>query len=278
MDEQTTVSFILQYGREMDAPLEIFIAMFNQPLFVLKGILGQGVKIASINQLGGKSEVLKACRLDQSDDGRKKLYIIDGDLDLLTGAPKPRLKYLYRLRAYCFENLIITNRSILELGSETEPNTPPDQLEQRLDFPHWISTTTRGLLSLFILYGVARRLSPTVQTIGFNVHQLCTSTAHGLVLSNEKVRSRMRSLIRKVLQHSNLVSVRAVRKEVQLRASRYNPREYVISGKDYLFPLLRAKLRSEVNCREASDNIKVRLARHYDVAREPFLARRLRSL
>jgi len=31
VDEQTTVSFILQYGREMEAPLEIFIAMFNQP-------------------------------------------------------------------------------------------------------------------------------------------------------------------------------------------------------------------------------------------------------
>jgi hypothetical protein len=31
MDEQATVSAILQYGREMDAPSEIFIEMFNHP-------------------------------------------------------------------------------------------------------------------------------------------------------------------------------------------------------------------------------------------------------
>ena len=271
------LAFLKRFYNDIDIYIED-VTCHNMVLIVLKGILGHDVRLTSVNQLGGKEEVVKACKLDQQDDGRKKLYIVDGDLDLLAGRRKPKLKHLYRLRAYCFENLIITERAAIEIASEAEPNTPPAQLAQRLGYPNWITVTTKSLLSLFILYGIARKLAPELMTVGFNVHSLCTQTAGSPVLSGAKIRARMRSVFRQMLGRSDQRAINIARLEIETRANGYNPSDYIISGKDYLLPLLRAKLGAEVRLRGNVDELKVRLARHYDVAREPFLARRLRRI
>jgi hypothetical protein len=79
----------------------------NMHLLVFRRLLGDQVKLRSINQVGDRSRVIAACRADQVNDGRKRLYVIDGDFDILLEKRKPRLKYLYRLRAYDIENILM---------------------------------------------------------------------------------------------------------------------------------------------------------------------------
>jgi hypothetical protein len=92
--------------------IEIFVednASPNMHLFICRAVLGGRVKLTSVNPLGGRDAVLDACRRDQAVRPGKRLYVIDGDLDLIMGRSKPRLKHLYRFRAYCVENLLIVH-------------------------------------------------------------------------------------------------------------------------------------------------------------------------
>jgi hypothetical protein len=271
------LAFLKRHYNDVDIFIED-MTCHNMALFVFRNILGPSIKLRSVNQLGGRTEIIKACALDQANDGRKKLYIIDGDLDLLTGAPKPRLKHLYRLRAYCFENLVISDKAVLELASESDSNTPPYILATKIDHPKWISTTTNALLSLFVLYAVARKLCPSLITIGFNVHQMCDHKRGGPILSGAKVRARMRALFREMLSSKTLLVLRAARRQVAVNAQQYSRADCLVSGKDYLCPLLRAHLKLKANFRGNVEDLKVRLARHYDPRNEEFLARRLRAI
>lgn len=272
----------LAYLKRFYNDIEIFIediTSHNKALFVFKRVLGERVKLTSVNQLGGRAHVLNACKLDQQDDGRKKIYIIDADFDLLTGRRKPKLKYLYRLRAYCVENLLISNCAIVELASEIESNTPPDQLDLRLKHRSWLSENSESLKSLFVAYGVSAKLELNIPSISFNVHRLCVRTTGGAeILSASKIRSRMRSFCRQCIAVIGLPAFRAERARIAGRVTGFPNPDHMISGKDYLLPLLQARLRSEIKFTGGIDELRVRLARHYEVGQEPFLARRLRSV
>jgi hypothetical protein len=270
------LGFLKRFYNDVDIYIED-VSGHNMALLVLRAILGNKVRLTSISQLGGKKEIIKACKLDQIDDGRKKLYIIDGDYDCLTGARKPGLRYLYRLRCYCIENLLISNEAVLAIAVETLTNVSPDKIEPILDHETWMHNTYSSLLPLFIIYAVAVMLSPEIATTGFNVFKLCIQSKDGPILAESKIRSRMRSVIREVLKHAKLDTVRKLRQEVQTRAKQYREGD-VLSGKDYLLPLLFARLRAVIKFHGSMEEFKVRLAARYDVACEPFLARRLRSV
>jgi hypothetical protein len=48
---------------------------------LFRKILPHDVRLASVNQVGNRQSVVEACKKDQADRGRPKLYIIDGDFD-----------------------------------------------------------------------------------------------------------------------------------------------------------------------------------------------------
>lgn len=77
--------------------IEIFVEDKSSPNLWLKLIrkyLPRDIRLSSVTVLGCRDNVIRACRADQIWDNRKKLYIIDGDLDLLQGRRKPRLRHL----------------------------------------------------------------------------------------------------------------------------------------------------------------------------------------
>jgi hypothetical protein len=55
----------------------------NMWLNLIRRCLPPDVRLRSINQVGDRVSVIAACRHDQTNSGRSRLYIIDGDLDQL---------------------------------------------------------------------------------------------------------------------------------------------------------------------------------------------------
>jgi hypothetical protein len=262
--------------------IEIFVedsSCHNMSLAVFRRILGPTVRLTSVNQLGGRDAVLKACRLDQANDQRKKLYIIDGDLDLLLGRRKPKLRHLYRLRAYCVENLILTEEAVLHVCMMSMTNMKPQDLALRLDFHAWLEDIERKLTGLFHVYAVAHEADSSIATVSFPVKTLCTETPQGAILAWEKITARARAVYRALMR---VLPVRAA------RASRLNmvshmrtsglPDWYFISGKDYIFPILYLRLRRLFRYRGQMEQLKVQMAMVYDADMDPFLTRRLRTI
>ena len=165
---------------------------------ILKKILPEGVKFEDPIQLGGRNRVLEECRRDQANDGRKRLYIIDADLDLLIGKPKPRLKHLYRLRAYCIENYLLNETALIDVATFLDVDASPEQARMKLDFEEWINSNRDILKNLFICYASSNHLSEQHQTIGYSVTRLAKSHPSSDILCPSKSGIRVFYLYRKV--------------------------------------------------------------------------------
>lgn len=73
------------------------------------------VKINDITPLGCKANVLKAYDDQLKTSNRKKIFIVDGDLDLIIGTNRKSENNLVVLDSYCIENYIVDERASLEL-------------------------------------------------------------------------------------------------------------------------------------------------------------------
>lgn len=250
----------------------------NMWVRLLSKIIKPGTRLRSINMLGGKQAVLDACAADQLDDGRRKLYIIDGDFEILQGKRKRSLKFLYRLRAYCVENILLSPRAATNIALEIDPNATEVRARLNFDYPDFLSSVAEKLRRLFALYAVANKLCPTVQTVAFSVSNLCTRAPSGeLVLDDGLVRARENAMIRQMLNQvpkSNIRTelVAAQRRAEDLRGFR------CVSGKDYLFPLFESRMRLRLGYKGSTEQLKVRLANHFTNSNEGFFCRRLSAL
>lgn len=261
--------------------IEIFVEdTSNRNMWVrlLTQVLPPGVRLRSINMLGGRKAVEDACAADQSEDGRRKLFITDGDFDHLTGKSKPRLKFLYRLRSYCVENILVSERAITYIAMETDPMISDTVARAKFDFKSFSDDISRNLKSLFELYAVCIKLCPSLRTVSYPVVDLCTRSANGeLVLDGALVAARKRALKRAMLGlvarseiRSHLLSTRARSSAISAMRS--------VSGKDYIFPLLENRMRIRLGFKGNSEQLKVRLAGHFERAMEPYFGRRVAAI
>ena len=251
----------------------------NMYVFIFRKLLGDDVHLTSVTPVGDRERVLEACKLDQVIDGRKKLYVIDGDFDHFLGRPKPRLRHLYRLRAYCIENILLDEVAVVNVGVEDDTNATERQISTRLKFDSWISELVGILLPLFITYAAARELQPSLQTVGYSVVRLCDQTDEGLRLSEKKVRVRIREVARAVIIAKKLQQYCDCRKRITSYVRNNSiPGEHLISGKDYIFPVFISRMVNVVSHRGNANRLKVRLARNYNPQVDRWLARRIRAL
>ena len=269
----------LGYLKKRYNDIEIFVedtSNHNMWLRVIQNIVPSTVRLSSVNMLGGRSSVLAACRLDQNNDGRKKLYIIDGDFDFLLGRPKPRLRHLYRIRGYCIENILLRPESMLEVGVDARPMCTKEDIENLMDYPSFLGDHEAKLTTLFIAYATAHKVAPNLKTTSYSVMKLTTQVGGCPTLNANKIDHRIMQIVREA---SRIVGVRAfksVRREVQRTSLTLNL-DQIVSGKDYLFPLVWVRLRSTCGYSGSMEQLKIHLAREHSPKYEPWFARRLQS-
>ena len=218
----------------------------NMWLFLLEKLLPDGVRLTSINLLGGRDRVIAACRLDQVQELRPKLYIIDADFGILLGKHKPKLKYLYRLRAYCVENMLIREGALVKFGMMSKPKASQQDVEASIQFDVWIKEVCDRLGPLFQLYAAATELDRSIETVGRSVTTLFEQTSGGVELSARKVGRRMREVARAIVRSTALLALKESFRRIRQRVEAIGADKW-ISGKHYIFPLLRIMLRRTVS-------------------------------
>jgi hypothetical protein len=204
-------------------------------VLLFRRILPEHIHLTSVNQAGDRNSVIGACRRDQANDGRMKLYLIDGDFDHYKGRRRPRLKYLYRLRGYCVENILIKEAAAVAVGAEADTNSSEHDIRRRLDFQVWIKEIIRKLRSLFIVYSAAEALGVGVGTVSFNVNRLCERQGREQVLSDKKIMSRMFEVSRAIRRSCGLTRYKEELRRIRgnLESMRISA-DLLISGKNYL--------------------------------------------
>jgi len=260
--------------------IEIFVEdtkNVNMWVELIRRIIPAHIRLKSVNQLGGRDRVIAACKADQSDDGRRKLYIIDGDFDHILGKLKPAMKFLYRLKAYCLENIFISESSVKYVGAASKPDCTEQQIVSDFSFQNWHASVSRLLIPLFRAYAVAHSLAPSMTTTGYSVTNFYDHTAQGPTLSKEKIGRHIIKILRHARQSCAKEDLRRKWREVKNNSNALGVSQCV-SGKDYLFPIFHLRMCKVLSFRGTPEQLKVHLARAFDPKMEPWLCRRLRAL
>ncbi len=249
--------------------LDVFVedtASRNLYEVLLNRVLGEQASVSRVFQLGGREEVIEACRDDQAIRDRKRIYIIDGDYDILTGQEQPNLKHLYRLSVYCSENLVVSDQSLIEVAYECNPNESKEALRERLAFDDFSNEIQVRLFSLLVTYLAAHILDNTIQTISYNVTQLIVEHGGQVEVSPAKVEARIHEITLRLeasVGKERLQSVVEAAKQALNDAPQ--PIFRLLSGKTYVIPLVFHFLHRKASYRGSARELVVRLARHCEL-------------
>jgi hypothetical protein len=260
--------------------IEIYVEDTSNPtmwLRVLKRILPNTVRMQSVSPLGGRKNVVDACRLDQAEDGRKKLYIIDADFDYLTNRKKPRLRHLYRINAYCIENVLLQPSCIVELCVDLSTNSNILKAYSELDFPGMIGVHEELLRKLFLVYATSQEVRTGVQTVQFSTYKLMSNVSGMWQFEVDKLRRRVLHVVRESINAVGLSVFSKKRRELRARATAL-PFHKVVSGKDYILPIVWQRVCKRFGYRGNEEQFKIQLAKEFRPEFEPWLSRRLLRL
>jgi len=270
----------LGYLKAAANDIEVFVedsACPNMWVKLLRNFLPDGTKLNSVNILGSRKNVLAACRADQQDDNRKKIYIIDADLDIILKAPKPRLKYLYRLKSYCSENYLINEDSLTEVSTYFDTECSAAVAQMKLGYEDWFVQNGALLEKLFAYYAAASVLAPGTKTVSFSVYKLQEEGGNEFNLCPRKVNQRIFEVTRILLAAAPKGEVRSVLSACSDVAGKATAM-HSVSGKDYLLPLIFERVKRKFGVSVNRNVFKVMLASHVKPERDRWLAARLKKL
>jgi hypothetical protein len=227
---------------------------------LLNKALGTKFKIEQVFPLGNREQVIEECRKNQTSDGRKKVYIVDGDFHILNDSTAPSLNGLFVLPRYCVENYLFCENAICQTADEEECEMEIDQIKATIDFDSWLTENESLLLDLFIVYAICFKHIPHEQTVGYKVSKLCNSNSG--VVNPEKVKARKDDLTVKLINH---FGEERLNTEIEIIKERIKEKDKkllrFVSGKDYLLPLLITRLQSFLRFPSNSIAVRLRLAK-----------------
>jgi len=242
----------------------------NMHVRMISNILAGAGKITNVFPLYSRRNVLEAALADEGTDSRK-IFIVDGDLDQLSGIDVPLNARLHRIGAYSVENLLISERSLLELACECSTELDIRELTRSVQFDSVKRTVVRALLPLFEVYAVVAKCDLSIKTVSFSVARLYETRGKNIYLLISEIRKRISDVRRQIVGQIGWQAFKLAVLDVRRNGRVILDLSNVISGKDYLLPMVHAYLRVVLNFRDSFDGLRVRLARHFDPDTAPEL-------
>jgi len=130
------------YTEDKSGDKEFYRALFER-------LTNGRIRINDITPMGCKASVLKAYDEQDESSTRKKLFIVDGDLDLVIATNRKPESNLVILDSYCIENYIIDEKAGVELIYYSDGTTDKSTIAKKLNFKKWIGYNKKDLIDLF---------------------------------------------------------------------------------------------------------------------------------
>ena len=219
--------------------------------------------------LGGKSRVIEACKIDQKKRDTKRIYIVDGDLDLINDTNEKDLNHFFVLKKYCIENYLIQEAPLIEIIHDNVLIDKED-IQKILCFNNWIKGISNELIELFIHYALCKKHIPTEPTISLGIGKLCTQKDKITILHTSNCNQRIEELKSKLI---DAISESEYNEEIyylrQTWPSNVENALAIVSGKDYLLPLTEFRLQKFKRIKSFNmhrETLRIRLAKLIDIS------------
>lgn len=231
-----TISLFFKSKNDVD----IFIEDSNDEEFykVLLSRLTAGKKINKIISCKCKTELIKACEADQSDRKRKRIYLVDADLDLILGTNRIDLKYFFVLDRYCIENYLLDEEGILEM-LHTNIVLDKSAIKKQLTFTNYLKSISHSLIEMFLHYAITHLHKMGTKTVSNSVGTFCKQVKSITVLDASKVELKIQELRDEIIIKIGEDAYNEIIYQLrQTWPSNYQTLISIVSAKDYILPLL----------------------------------------
>jgi hypothetical protein len=245
--------------------LDIYVEDTNDTVFyteLFRRIAPQGLTVARVFEAGGRTEVIaKARKHDFS--ARRALFLIDGDFEWVRGEPAPFPHRVYRLDAYCIENLLLHEDAAARVLIEEEVLSEEDA-KAGLRFGEWMEDVTRNLLDLIIWFATLNAANASEATVGLGVGSVLTPSKKGIPpqLDTSKVANLLADTQARAAAAIGASKANELSESVRRRIESLPLPADVISGKDFLLPLFEYHLWGRMNRKTLRKSLRIRLARN----------------
>lgn len=218
----------------------------------------EGVTISRVVALGGCASVKSAAR--DYNGLRPALFLIDGDFPWVRGEDPPSISRLYRLECYCVENLLLNQRLVCAVSAE-ELMCDPADAERALRYAQW-RKGAEVLIPLFARLAVLNQIAPEMVTTGAGYSKLVIADGeHNLPrLCERKVAEKIAEVDALIIDRVGRDKAVDLVSEIEGRISSLPEKLLVVSGKDFLLPLLYFFVKNATGTRITMAQFRYRLA------------------
>lgn len=224
------------YTEDEDKDKKFYTLLFKRLLD------GTGVVVNDIHPLGTCEQVIKHCK-DDSDTTMPKIYIIDGDIYLMT-TPRETENHLYILDSYCMENKVIDENAYYKVFELLDPFHELEEIKAKVDYNTMMGEAEAPFMKLHCHMAVCK------ETLGVHKRKSAQDVMSSGSISSTKVNNLCTSIVTDVSTHSGLdvayIENAVSEKMALFPASRDNLMKYV-SGKDYLINYIDAYSKKRLN-------------------------------
>lgn len=249
---------------------------FYKVLF--KKLLKSEITINDVTPLGSKETVIKRCN-EEPDNGRKKIFIIDGDIYFIHGKNIPTSKNLYVLEGYCIENFLIDKEAIIHFLYMNCGTKPKEQIESELNYNDWLSEYSEMFIDLFIHFALINYFGGYFTL--FNANKYHVKNDEEIVFQTELVNADILKIKEEIFKIVSVEEYKLKHEELNLKWTNCIENLItIVSGKDYLIPLLLLKTQQfkKSKALPTLEEIKFSLVHSSNLNRLSSLKQRIESL
>ena len=109
---------------------------------LLRRLINPNIRLNDVTPLGSRKNVIDRCRAEP-ENNRRKIFIVDADIFLVSGRKTPELPNLFVLDAYCVENLVLDEASAVEYIYGESGTISKEEIKTGLNFTEWLSSYAR---------------------------------------------------------------------------------------------------------------------------------------
>ncbi|HEX5127172.1 MAG TPA: DUF4435 domain-containing protein [Rhodocyclaceae bacterium] len=234
---------------------------------LLSRALPDGSRIEEIFPIGDRRAVVDAWKKDRSRKGRPRLYIVDGDIYLLSGDYVRCSKRLFVHSLYAVENYLVCKDAILELLEEENPELDAAEGARSFGYEDWISEL-EPLQDLFAIFSVSFMFRPELATINLGMGPFLNEDR----ISRAKVDAFYDTRWQLLCKTADVVAMKVALQEVRRRQASLGWWLDCVSAKDFILPLFRMRVPKKglrMNARKFGQELRLgklaKLDRHNDL-------------
>lgn len=219
------------------------------------------VTLDRVFPLGPRSKVISAARHNlETKNLRKSIFLVDGDLHLLSGENENLPINIIVLPRYCIENFIYDEQALISILDEEAINLPLDKIREIFDYSGWLQRSINPLRELFIIFATAKKLKSSLKTVAHGYSNFCANKYGDI--DCEKVKEFVNSLLSELIL---AYGEPAVTKAKSTILDRINKNicfvSTYVSAKDFSLPLLVLRLKAISSTKASNINLKMRFSK-----------------